>query len=106
MTEQERDDDLAQVVEEIEDLRAELSFLFGDETVKLAEQIDIADLNLKDEIVGAIADGVGELKKLRGNPQAQIEFVSKLEQGSRLLLCMWIMDMDLLSRIQTHSYIK
>jgi len=97
-------DHVQQIADEVGKARAELTFLFGEETVALARQLDVADLNLRDEIVRDIGAGVGELKKLKANPRAQREFVSKLEQGSRLLLCMWIMDMELLDKIQTRPY--
>ena len=96
-------EDLDNIIDQADKLRSELSVLFGEETVDLASQLDIADLNVKDEIVKDIGVGVGELKKLKGNANAQVEFIQKLEQGSKLLLCMWIMDMDLLDKIQTRS---
>jgi len=97
-------DDLQQIADEVDKARAELVFLFGEETVALASQLDVADVNVRDEIVKDIGSGVGELKKLKANPRAQVEFVSKLEPGSRLLLCLWIMDMGLLDKIRTRPY--
>ena len=82
----------------------ELVFLFGQETVEQAEQLDIADLRLNDEIVTCIADGIRTLKELRDNPVAQVNFINGMEPGARLLLCMWIMDMGLLKKIQNRSY--
>ena len=97
-------DDLQQTVDKANKSKAELAVLFGEATVALANQLDIAELNLQDEIVRDIGAGVAELKKLKTDPRAQMEFVRQLRQGSRLLLCMWIMDMDLLDKIQTRTY--
>ena len=49
--------------------------LFGSETIKLAQQLDIADLQVNDEMARAIAAGVNELKKRRGSPGAQTPVV-------------------------------
>ena len=100
------DDDFAQSREENERAQDELAFLFGRETVDQAGQLDIADLGLSDEIAASIADGIRTLKQLRDKPAAQVNFVNSLQPGARLLLCMWIMDMDLLKKIQKRSYLR
>ena len=92
--------DLARSVNEDERLKQGLALLFGRETVELAGRIDIADLNLNDQMIDSISAGVRKLKELKRDPQAQAGFVNGMEQGARLLLCMWIMDMDLLGKIQ------
>lgn len=97
--------DTDQAVQEDERLKNELAFLFGQETVELAGQLDIANLNLTDKMIDSIAAGVRKLKELRDDPVAQISLVNGMDEGARLLLCMWIMDMDLLDKIQNGSYI-
>lgn len=99
-------DDFIQSGEDRERTREELALLFGRETVEQAGQLDIADLNLDDEIVACIADGIRALKELRRDPDAQVNFVNGLKPGARLLLCMWIMDMELLEKIQARSYLR
>ncbi len=94
------DDDFIQSREAQARTHDELAALFGKETVEQAEQLDIADLNLSDEITASIADGIRTLKGLKGKPAAQANFVNSLQPGARLLLCMWIMDMDLLKKVQ------
>ena len=105
MMDTENPDNLEQDIEHAESLDKELAFLFGEETVQLARQLDVTDLDLTDEITKAIAAGIKQLKKLRANPDAQVKLTHDMEQGTRLLLCMWIIDMDLLDKIQTRSYI-
>ena len=100
------DDDFVQSTEENERAQDELAFLFGKETVEQAGQLDIADLSLSDEIAACIADGIKTLKQLQDKPAAQVNFVNSLQPGARLLLCMWIMDMDLLKKIQRRSYLR
>ena len=96
-------DDLDQSREDHERAREELAVLFGQETVEQASQLDIADLHLNDEIVASISNGIRTLKELQHNPSAQVSFVNSLEPGARLLLCMWIMDTGLLTKIRQRS---
>ena len=99
-----KSEDLIQTVEENERLHEELAFLFGKETVNQARQIDIVELNMNKEMMDSISTGVRKLKELKHNPNAQLNLVNELQPGARLVLCMWIMDMGLLEKIQTHSY--
>lgn len=99
-------DELVQSMEDYERSNDELAFLFGRETVEQADQLDIANLNLNDEIVACIADGIRTLKELQDNPGAQVNFVNGLEPGARVLLCLWVMDMGLLKKIQQRSYLQ
>ena len=98
-------DELIQSMEDYERTNDELAFLFGRETVEQADQLDIADLNLNEEIVASIAGGIRTLKELQDNPGAQVNFVNGLEPGARLLLCLWVMDMGLLEKIRRRSYL-
>ena len=93
-------------MEDHERAQDELAFLFGRETVEQAGQLDIADLNLSDEIAACIAGGIRTLKEFQDQPAAQVNFVNSLQPGARLLLCLWIMDMDLLKKIRRRSYLR
>ena len=99
-------DDLINDQAQYESMARELSFLFGEQIIEQARLIDIADLNLHDEMTAKIGEGIRQLKKLRHDPEAQRQWVSEQSPGLRLLLCLWIMDMDLLCKIQTRSYFK
>jgi len=85
---------------------AELAVLFGEETVEQARQVDSADLNLTDEMVKSISEGVRRLKELKQDPRAQRQLVETLSPGEGIVLCLWIMDMDLLEKIQDRSYLE
>ncbi|MGI9229010.1 MAG: hypothetical protein ACR2P9_04035 [Gammaproteobacteria bacterium] len=76
-----------------------LTALFGPETVKLAAQLDTANLNINDSMTKTIGAGVSRLKTLKGNTAGQQDYVASLEGGARLLLCLWIMDMSLVSKL-------
>lgn len=106
MTDFEYEDDLQQDIANEICLDRELSYLFGEGIVMQARLLDIADLNLTDEMTVIIGKGVRQLKQLKDDPNAQQQWVNELAPGSRLLLCLWLIDMDLLEKIQTCSYLK
>ena len=106
MIDTEYNGDLVEDITEHEFLARELSFLFGRDIVEQARLIDIADLNLTDEMSTSIGEGIRQLKQLKHDPEAQRQWVSELTPGLGLLLCLWIMDMELLDKIQTSSYLK
>ena len=78
----------------------QLSSLFGSDTVEQACLIDVADLNLDEHMISCITNGLTRLKQMRNNPDAQISHVRTMEPGERLLLCMWILEMDLQEKIR------
>ena len=98
--------DLAESIEANHRLNKELSFLFGEEIVEQANQLDIAELNLNKDIIDCISTGVRQLKELKSNPKAQMDLVNAMAPGARIVLCLWIMDMELLDKIQTRSYLN
>lgn len=105
MIDSEHDDDLTDDRAGAASLARELSFLFGEDVVEQARLIDIADLNLHDEMTAKIGEGIRQLKELKHDPEAQRQWVSEQLPGLRLLLCLWIMDTDLLEKIQVRSYL-
>lgn len=104
MIDTEYPDDLGSDITEHESLARELSFLFGKDIVEQARLIDIADLNFTDEMTESIGVGIRKLKQLRDHPMAQRQWVSEQAPGLSLLLCLWIMDMNILDKIQIRSY--
>ena len=96
--------DLEDSISAHQNLIEELSFLFGKDLVMQVEQIDIADINLNQDIIECISAGVKQLKALKHNPQAQVDYLASLNAGEQLVLCLWIKDMDLLEKIQDHPY--
>jgi hypothetical protein len=106
MTDTKHNDDLTDDRAEEASLARELSFLFGEEIIEQARLIDIADLNLHDDMTARIGEGMRQLKELKLDPEAQRHWVSEQSPGLRLLLCLWIMDMGLLDKIQERSYLS
>ena len=98
--------DLEQDIAGEESLARGLSFLFGEVIVEQARVLDIADLNMTNEMTAAIRGGVRQLKQLKHDPESQRQWIEKQEPVLRLLLCLWIMDMDLLEKIQNDPWIE
>lgn len=73
-------------------LESELVVLFGRAIVARATRTEVADLELDAPFIERIADTADHLLKLKGDPAAQREVVSKLTEAQALALCMWIMD--------------
>ncbi|MGY8813137.1 MAG: hypothetical protein ACKVHQ_00260 [Gammaproteobacteria bacterium] len=84
----------------------ELSFLFGKDIVEQARLIDVVDLNLSDAMTRSISEGVTRLKKIRDQPENQLKLINNMTPGERLVVCMWIMDMNLLDKLQSRSYLQ
>ena len=79
---------------------SELVRLFGQDTVNQARLIDAAHLNLDDSMTACITAGLNRLKQTRNDPAAQGAVISAMQPGERLLLCMWIIEMELLDKIR------
>ena len=79
---------------------SELARLFGQDTVNQARLIDAAHLNLDDSMTACITAGLNRLKQTRNDPAAQGAVISAMQPGERLLLCMWIIEMELLDKIR------
>lgn len=97
-------DDLNNLVRKQQYQFNQLTYLFGVATVEQASMIDVVDLNLDERMTACIADGINRLKNLHHSPADQLELVRSMEAGQRLLLCMWIIEMDLLNKIQSRPY--
>lgn len=93
------EDNIEQDIAEEEATAKALAFLFGDTIVEQARIVDIADLNMTDQMTSEIGAGIKQLKQLRESPVQQRQWLEKQEPGLQLLLCLWIMDMGLLEKI-------
>lgn len=77
----------------------ELAALFGRDLVEQAKQTDPADLLLSDSLMVEVYTAADELLARAGEPVAQRSVVRRLSEGTRLVLCMWIHDLDLAAKI-------
>ena len=77
----------------------ELVSLFGADMVSKAQATDVAGLSLSAELMDAVHDAADRLLTVAGRPEEQRRIVSELPSLTRLVLCMWIMDMELAARL-------
>ncbi|NIN35826.1 MAG: hypothetical protein GWN45_01710 [Gammaproteobacteria bacterium] len=99
MNDERSENNIEQDIAEEEASAKALAFLFGDTIVEQARILDIADLNMTDQMTAEIGAGIKQLKQLRESPVQQRQWLEKQEPGLQLLLCLWIMDMGLLEKI-------
>jgi hypothetical protein len=73
----------------------EAKALFGRSLVREARYTDPADLVITAESMDAVHDAADELLEHAGDPRAQGRIVAALNPQTRLLLCMWVIDLSL-----------
>ena len=103
MNDEQPDNNIEQDIAKEEATAKVLAFLFGDAIVEQARIVDIADLNMTDQMTSEIGAGIKQLKQLRESPVQQRQWLDEQEPGLQLLLCLWIMDMGLLEKIIKES---
>lgn len=84
----------------------DLRHLFGEPVAYLAQITDIANLDLTAELMDAVHDGADTLLNMRGNVKLQQRYVGGLPFTERLVLCMWLMDTELASKLIRAAYAK
>ncbi len=84
----------------------ELRQLFGEPVVYLAQITDIANLDLSAELMDNVHDSAGVLLTMRGKVQMQQRYINGLPFTVRLVLCMWLMDTELASKLIRAVYAK
>lgn len=82
---------------------AELVALFGDVTVKIGRMVDPAMLALSADLMDRVHDGADALLARSGRPDAQRRYVAGLPSDVRLILCMWMMDLDLAAKLTARA---
>jgi hypothetical protein len=73
----------------------EAKALFGRSLVRQARYTDPADIELTAETMDAVHDAADELLEHAGDPRAQGRLVAALNPQTRLVLCMWVIDLSL-----------
>ena len=84
----------------------DLRLLFGEPVAYLAQITDIATLELSESLMDAVHDGADTLLNMRGKSKMQQRYVDGLPFMVRLVLCMWLMDTELASKLIRAVYAK
>lgn len=81
----------------------ELVALFGRELVDQANATDVADLELTAERMESVHDAADDLLTRSGDTLSQCRIVRSLDPATRLVLCMWVMDLSLAARLAARA---
>jgi hypothetical protein len=81
----------------------ELAALFGRHLVEQAHGTDAAELDLTAERMDAVHDAADELLAHAGDTLAQNRIVRSLDPYTRLILCMWVMDLGLAAKLAAQA---
>lgn len=84
----------------------ELKQLFGEPVAYLAQITDPATLDLSAGLMDRVHDGADALMTMRGDLTEQHRYIGELPFAVRLVLCMWLMDTDLASKLIRAVYAK
>ena len=80
--------------------------LFGDVVCSVAAGTDAASLDLSAGLMDRVHDGADTLLAMRRHPDEQMRYVSELPFEVRLVLCMWLLDCDLVDKLISKSTVS
>jgi hypothetical protein len=81
----------------------ELAALFGRALVDEAHRTEVCDLTLSAELMENVHDAADALLDKSGDTRAQQAIVSALTPLTRLVLCMWLVDLGLAAKLSAHA---
>lgn len=84
----------------------EMRRLFGEVVVYMATITDPIELDLSEGLMDRIHDAADRLLALREKPAEQARYVKAMPFSTRLVLCMWLMDMSMATRLVRAVYAK
>lgn len=84
----------------------EIKRLFGEPVAFLATITDPAALDLSAALMDRVHDGADALLTMRGNLAEQHRYIGGLPFNVRLVLCMWLLDTDLASKLIRATYAR
>lgn len=87
-------------------IERELQDLFGNLVVMLAKATDPANLTLSADLMDCIHGSADYLLQAAGQPEEQKKFIANLAFDHRLILCMWLIDTELATKIIKAVYAK
>lgn len=77
----------------------ELAALFGEDCLAQARVTDPADLHLTADLMETVWDAADDLLRDAGNPEKQRATIAAIPEGTRLVLCMWVLDLELAGKL-------
>ena len=84
----------------------ELRQLFGEPLVYIASITDPITLDLSKALMDKVHDAADHLINLRGMDAERVRYISAMPFTERLVLCMWLMDHSMISKVVRAIFIK
>ena len=80
-------------------IRQDLKHLFGEPVTSLAKIVGLESLAVTPELMEAVHDAADMLLKMRGQSERQRGYLAGLPFTVRLVLCMWLNDSELATKL-------
>jgi len=86
--------------------RQDLRQLFGEPVTSLAKIVGLEALEITPELMESVHDAADALLKMRGQSERQRSYLVDLPFTTRLVLCMWLSDPELATKLIRVAYSK
>ena len=80
-------------------IRQDLKHLFGEPVSSLAKIVGLESLEITPELMESVHDAADALLTMRGHPERQRGYLAGLPFTVRLVLCMWLNDSELATKL-------
>ena len=80
-------------------IRQDLKHLFGEPVTSLAKIVGLESLAVTPELMESVHDAADALLTMRGHPERQRGHLAGLPFTVRLVLCMWLNDSELATKL-------
>lgn len=80
-------------------IRQDLKHLFGEPVTSLAKIVGLESLAVTPELMETVHDAADALLTMRGHPERQRGHLAGLPFTVRLVLCMWLNDSELATKL-------
>ena len=80
-------------------IRQDLKHLFGEPVTSLAKIVGLESLAVTPELMVSVHDAADALLTMRGHPERQRGHLAGLPFTVRLVLCMWLNDSELATKL-------
>ena len=87
-------------------IRQDLKNLFGEPVTSLAKIVGLESLAVTPELMVSVHDAADALLTMRGHPERQRGYMAGLPFTVRLVLCMWLTDTELATKLIRVAYSK
>lgn len=85
-------------------IRQDLKHLFGEPVTSLAKIVGLESLAVTPELMVSVHDAADALLTMRGHPERQRGHLAGLPFTVRLVLCMWLTDTELATKLIRVAY--